>query len=161
VDVFSPEKRSDIMRRVRSVDTTPEVKVRSMLHRLGFRFRLHRKDLPGKPDIVLPKHSTVIFVHGCFWHRHPGCSRATTPATHQSYWFAKFERTVIRDFDNQSVLSSWGWNVIIVWECELRNPDALLHRLKNEITDPKAVYRQDRENQRLAAEKAGFYGEKE
>ena len=125
MDTFSPGKRSDIMRRVRSVNTAPEIKVRSLLHRLGFRFRLHRKDLPGNPDIVLPKHSAVIFVHGCFWHRHPGCSRTTTPASHRDYWLPKFSRTVERDFKNQEQLRSSGWKVVVVWECELKNLDIL------------------------------------
>ena len=118
------------MRRVRSVNTAPEIKVRSLLHRLGFRFRLHRKDLPGNPDIVLPKHSAVIFVHGCFWHRHPGCSRATTPASHRDYWLPKFSRTVERDFKNQEQLRSSGWKVVVVWECELKNLDILADRLQ-------------------------------
>ncbi len=122
------------MRRVRSTDTTPERKVRSLLYRLGFRFRLHRKDLPGKPDIALPKHSTVIFVHGCFWHRHPGCPHATTPVTHQDYWLPKFKRTVERDKRNQRELRELGWKVIIVWECELRNLDRLAQRLASAIT---------------------------
>lgn len=120
MDTFSPEERSDIMRRVRSTDTTPERKVRSLLHKLGFRFRLHRSDLPGKPDIVLPKRRTVIFVHGCFWHRHPGCSRATTPASNQEYWLPKFRRTMERDAKNQDELRRQGWNVIVVWECEVK-----------------------------------------
>jgi DNA mismatch endonuclease, patch repair protein len=121
------------MRRVHSENTTPEKKVRSLLHKLGFRFRLHRKDLPGNPDILLPRHRTAIFVHGCFWHRHPGCSRASTPATNQNYWLPKFNRTVKRDLKNQCDLQCSGWNVIIVWECELRDLDLLSKRLKNEI----------------------------
>jgi DNA mismatch endonuclease (patch repair protein) len=121
LDTFSPGKRSDIMRRVRSTDTTPERKVRSLLHKLGFRFRLQRRDLPGKPDIVLPKRRTVIFVHGCFWHRHPGCSRATTPSSSQEYWLPKFRRTIERDKKNQDELRRQGWNVIVVWECEVKH----------------------------------------
>ena len=121
MDTFSPEKRSDIMRRVRSTDTTPEKKVRSLLHKLGFRFRLHRSDLPGKPDIVLPKHRAVVFVHGCFWHRHQGCPHATTPASRQEYWLPKFKRTVERDKKNQEELRQKGWNVIVVWECETKD----------------------------------------
>lgn len=118
------------MKLVRSRDTTPEKMVRSILHRLGLRFRLHRKDLPGNPDIVLPKYSTVVFVHGCFWHRHPGCRRATTPAVNQDYWLAKFDRTVERDKKNMNELRKRGWQVVVVWECELRNPDRLANRLK-------------------------------
>jgi DNA mismatch endonuclease (patch repair protein) len=125
MDTFSSEKRSEIMRRVKSSDTTPEKRVRSLLHKLGFRFRLHRKDLPGKPDIVLPKSHTVIFVHGCFWHRHQGCPNATTPATRQEYWLPKFARTVERDKKNQEELRQKGWNVAVVWECETKNASKL------------------------------------
>jgi len=121
VDTFPPEKRSDIMRRVHSTDTTPERKIRSLLHMLGYRFRIHRLDLPGKPDIVLPKHRTVVFVHGCFWHRHQGCPHATTPTSRQEYWLPKFRRTVDRDLKNQEELQERGWNVVIVWECETKD----------------------------------------
>lgn len=121
------------MQLVRSTDTNPEKIVRSLLHRLGFRFRLHRKDLPGKPDIVLPKYSTVIFVHGCFWHRHAGCSRASTPATNQEYWLNKFDRTVKRDKKNVKELQRQGWRVVTIWECELRNLARLENRLKSAI----------------------------
>ncbi len=133
MDTFSQEKRSAIMQLVRSTDTNPEKIVRSLLHRLGFRFRLHRKDLPGKPDIVLPKYSTVIFVHGCFWHRHAGCSRASTPATNQEYWLNKFDRTVKRDKKNVKELQRQGWRVVTIWECELRNLARLENRLKSAI----------------------------
>ncbi len=109
------------MRRVRSTDTTPEKAVRSLLHRLGFRFRLHRRDLPGNPDIVLPKYRTVIFVHGCFWHRHIDCNRASTPTSRREYWLPKFQRTVDRDRCNQEELRRTGWHVIVIWECELKN----------------------------------------
>jgi len=109
------------MRRVRSTDTTPEMRVRSLLHKLGFRFRLHRSDIPGKPDIVLPKHHAVVFVHGCFWHRHQGCPQATTPASRQEYWLPKFSRTVARDRRNQEELRQKGWNVIVIWECETKD----------------------------------------
>jgi len=133
LDTFPPEKRSDIMRRVRSADTMPERKVRSLLHKLGFRFRLHQNDLPGKPDIVLPKHRTVIFVHGCFWHRHQGCPRATTPASRQEYWLPKFSRTVERDRKNQEELQRQGWNIIVVWECETKNLTLLALQLVKHI----------------------------
>jgi len=117
------------MRRVRSADTTPEKRVRALLQKLGFRFRLHRSDLPGKPDIVLPKHNTVIFVHGCFWHRHPGCNRATTPATHQEYWLPKFARTIKSDGETVKELRRQGWNVAIVWECETKDASRLTAEL--------------------------------
>jgi DNA mismatch endonuclease (patch repair protein) len=106
------------MRRVRSTDTTPEKRVRSLLHKLGYRFRLYRSTLPGKPDIILPKHRVVIFVHGCFWHRHQGCPHATTPASRQEYWLPKFKRTVERDKKNEEELCRSGWNVTVIWECE-------------------------------------------
>jgi len=129
MDTISPEKRSWTMAQVKGRDTRPELIVRSLLHRLGFRFRVQRKDLPGKPDIVLPKHKTVVFVHGCFWHRHPGCKRASTPADNFQYWRAKFSRTVTRDATHQAALEQSGWRVLVVWECELRDMEALARRL--------------------------------
>lgn len=130
MDTFSREERSEIMRRVRAENTTPERAVRSLLHRMGYRFRLHARALPGAPDIVLPKYKTVVFVHGCFWHRHQNCSRASMPASNQSYWKTKFERTVSRDKSNQARLRRLGWRVVLVWECELKNPDRLRARLR-------------------------------
>jgi len=157
LDTFSPEKRSEIMRRVRSTNTTPERKVRSLLHRLGFRFRLHRQDLPGKPDIVLPKHSSIVFVNGCFWHRHSGCSHATTPASNRKYWLPKFKRTLERDQNNKRALRRLGWNVIVVWECELRELDRLAVRLMNDVTAPKGPYSQDFPTILMAAETQETY----
>ena len=119
MDHLSSEKRSWNMSRIRSKNTKPEMHVRSALHRAGYRFRLHVKDLPGKPDIVLPKYKTVIFVHGCFWHRHKGCSRATMPSSNQEYWKQKFKQNVERDKREQAELKKLGWNVIVVWECEV------------------------------------------
>lgn len=107
------------MSRIKSKDTAPEMRVRSALHRAGYRFRLHVKDLPGKPDIVLPKYKTVIFVHGCFWHRHKGCSNATMPSTNQAFWKEKFKRNVERDKREQAELNKLGWKVLVVWECEV------------------------------------------
>lgn len=157
MDTFSPEQRSEIMRRVRSTNTVPERKVRSLLHRLGFRFRLHRKDLPGKPDIVLPKYSSIVFVHGCFWHRHAGCINATTPASNQKYWLPKFKRTLERDQKNQMELNRLGWNVIVVWECELRELDRLAVRLMNDITYPRRPYALDLPSNLMAAETQETY----
>lgn len=145
------------MRLVRSKDTKPEIKVRSLLHRLGFRFRLHRKDLPGNPDIVLPKYFTVIFVHGCFWHRHKGCKEASMPATRQDYWIPKFKRTVERDKRNQKELRRLGWNVIVLWECELKDINQLAGRLLDEITSPKLHYSQNLADFKMAAETQGQY----
>lgn len=149
------------MRRVRSTNTTPERKVRSLLHHLGFRFRLHRKDLPGKPDIVLPKYSTVVFVHGCFWHRHTGCPRASTPATHQDYWLPKFKRTEKRDQENQKELHRRGWNVIVIWECELGEINLLAERLTRAITVSQCLYAQDFPIAQMVAEALESYQGKE
>ena len=130
------------MSRIRSKDTTPEKTVRSLLHGMGFRFRLqgkvasrlhHKGRLPGNPDMVLAKYRTVIFVHGCFWHRHEGCKYATTPGTRTDWWKAKFARNVQRDRRGQAELRSLNWQVIIVWECELRDPTALAERLDHAI----------------------------
>ena len=100
-----------------------------MLHRLGYRFRLQRRDLPGSPDIVLPRHQTAVFVHGCFWHRHPGCRYTTTPKTRADFWARKFEQNVDRDHRKEQQLREMGWSVVVVWECELRNPSSLTERL--------------------------------
>jgi len=134
-DVFPKEKRSWIMSRVRSRDTAPEMVVRSCIHRMGFRFRLHRRDLPGNPDIVLPRHGKVIFVHGCFWHGHQGCSRSTRPTTNTSFWDEKLEANIERDKRSQRELRREGWKSLIVWECETRNPEKLLRKLERFLHD--------------------------
>ena len=122
------EQRSRNMSAIKSKNTKPEIKVREILHSMGYRFRLHRKDLPGSPDIVLPKYKTVIFVHGCFWHRHENCKYASTPKTRQEFWEAKFRENINRDKLNQENLSSKGWKIIIVWECEIKDKDFNLNR---------------------------------
>lgn len=128
VDKISKEHRSWNMSRIRSKDTKPEIVVRKLLHRLGYRFRLHGKVskrlyksgvLPGKPDIVLAKYKTVIFVHGCFWHRHENCKRATTPKSRTKFWVSKLTKNKERDEENQRILNELGWKVIIIWECEV------------------------------------------
>ena len=122
------------MSQIRGKDTKPEILLRSLLHRRGFRFRLHAPGLPGTPDIVLPKYRTVIFVHGCFWHRHEGCSNATMPKTRTDFWTEKFRRTVERDQEKQAQLERAGWRVLTVWECELKsNPSETSQILKNQI----------------------------
>ena len=121
--------RSRNMAAIRGKDTGPELAVRRILHAMGLRFRLHRKDLPGRPDIVLPKHRTVVFVHGCFWHRHEDCRYTTTPKTRQEFWESKFAANVERDSRNRTDLRQLGWRVIVVWECELRQPSDLKERL--------------------------------
>ena len=128
-DVPIDAARSALMRRVRSKDTTPELVVRRAAHSLGYRFRLHRRDLPGTPDLTFPRLRKTIFVHGCFWHRHPGCSRTTTPATRADYWREKFEQNVARDRRNVAMLRALGWDVLVVWECETFDRVALLGTL--------------------------------
>ena len=118
MDRISGEHRSWNMSRIKSSNTKPEIIVRSLLHNMGYRFRLHRKDLPGKPDIVLPKYKSVIFVHGCFWHRHKGCKNAASPKTKKTFWREKFKANVERDRKVQKELNSMGWSIQIIWECE-------------------------------------------
>ena len=125
------EQRSRNMSAIKSKNTKPEIAVRKVLHSMGYRFRLHGKDLPGSPDIVLPKYKTVIFVHGCFWHRHENCKYASTPKTREEFWESKFKENVIRDKSNQKKLSAIGWKIIIVWECEIKDKNLLIKdRLK-------------------------------
>jgi DNA mismatch endonuclease (patch repair protein) len=130
MDIFKKEKRSAIMSRVRSSNTNPEIRVRKILHRLGYRFRLHRRDLPGTPDIVLPAYDSVILVHGCFWHRHDGCRDSSMPTTRIRFWKKKFAENVTRDSKKTAALQSLGWKVLIVWECELRDEGVLAGKLK-------------------------------
>lgn len=120
-DMFTPDYRSALMARIGPKDSVAELVTRGLLHRLGYRFRLHRRDLPGRPDIVFPSRRKVIFLHGCFWHRHPGCRRASNPKSRQDYWLPKFERTVARDARSVVALNTLGWDVLTVWECETRN----------------------------------------
>jgi DNA mismatch endonuclease (patch repair protein) len=119
MDIWSKEKRSYVMSRIRSWDTSPEIKVRSILHQMGFRFRLHVKILPGQPDIVFPKYRKVVFVHGCFWHLHKGCRDGTIPKTDHEKWKAKLQRNVERDKAHIKELRRKGWKVLVLWECEI------------------------------------------
>lgn len=125
------------MGRIRAKDTRPELRVRSLLHRNGYRFRLHAPDLPGCPDIVFRRRRKVVFVHGCFWHRHPGCPRATFPSTRVDYWRLKFERNCVRDAAVKSALRELGWDILIVWECEVRGVDELFGRLQWFLGPPR------------------------
>ena len=125
VDIVDKRRRSEIMSRIRSQDTAPELIVRRIAHRLGFRFRLHRKTLPGSPDLVFPKHRLAVFVNGCFWHRHEGCSNCTTPKTRPEFWERKFHGNVERDHRNCERLAQLGWRTLVIWECEIENPDRL------------------------------------
>lgn len=121
------------MSRVRGRDTHAEISVRRLLHGMGYRFRLHCAELPGRPDIVLPRFRTVVFVHGCFWHRHRSCKKATTPSTNQRFWHDKFEANVKRDRRNVCRLRRMGWKVIVVWECEVRDDERLRARLERRL----------------------------
>ena len=133
MDRLTKQHRSWNMSRIRGKDTKPEMRVRSLLHRMGFRFRLHRKDLPGKPDIVLPAYETVIFVHGCFWHRHPSCRFAYTPKSRVDFWQAKFRRNVERHQEVEAELEELGWRVVVIWECETSSEEQLQQRLYDEL----------------------------
>ncbi len=119
------------MKKVKGKNTKPEILIRSMLHRMGYRFRLHRKDLPGNPDIVLPKYKKVIFVHGCFWHGHQGCKRASLPATNRQYWVNKIKKNKVRDAENMKKLKESGWTPLILWTCRLKNRE----KIKKELVD--------------------------
>lgn len=129
VDRITAAHRSWNMSRIRGRDTKPEIRVRSILHRMGYRFRICRADLPGRPDIVLPKHRTVVFVHGCFWHRHKGCRFAYTPKSRPEFWSRKFEANVKRDRVVNKQLRRLGWKVVTIWSCALSNPEALRESL--------------------------------
>jgi DNA mismatch endonuclease, patch repair protein len=129
-DKISAERRSANMRRIRSKDTSPEIALRSLVHRLGYRFRLHRKDLPGKPDLVFPSRRKVIFVHGCFWHQHAGCKEGRVPGSRREYWEPKLRRNQERDAASQASLKGQGWRSLTVWECELKDTPSVLKRVK-------------------------------
>ena len=129
-DVYGAEKRSAVMRRVRAKDTTPEKTVRRLLTGLGARYRLHRKDLPGKPDIVMPGRRLALFVHGCFWHGHDCARGARVPKANRDYWTAKVARNRARDVAAREALTASGWRVETLWECELKDEDAVAARLK-------------------------------
>lgn len=129
MDIVSREKRSRMMSGIRGKDTRPELLVRSTAHRLGLRFRLHVKELPGRPDLVFPRYRTALFVHGCFWHRHD-CALAAVPSTRSDFWLAKFAANVERDRRSKAALESQGWRVLEIWECETRRPELVEKRLR-------------------------------
>jgi len=128
-DVYSPQKRSAVMRRVKGKDTAPELKVRKALTSLGARYRLHRKDLPGSPDIVLPGRKVALFVHGCFWHGHDCARGSRVPKQNREYWVSKVDRNRARDAKSLEALTALGWRVETVWECDLKSPSSLTDRL--------------------------------
>lgn len=129
MDVFSKTKRSQIMSRIGGKNTKPEIAVRSLLHKLGYRFRLHRNDLPGRPDIILPKYKKVIFVHGCFWHGHTDCSRSKRPTTNMEFWREKLDKNIERDKATVKDLKQLGWGVLTVWTCEVKETKKLKNKL--------------------------------
>ena len=130
MDKLTPERRSWNMGRIRSSNTKPELIVRSLLHHMGYRFRLHRKDLPGTPDIVLPRHKAVVFVHGCFWHRHKDCKYAYSPKSRVDFWQAKFTANVERDKRAVQELTELGWRVFTLWECDIKSSDSVVDQLQ-------------------------------
>lgn len=136
VDHLSPARRSLNMSRITSRDTRPEMIVRRLCHRMGYRFRLHNSKLPGKPDIVFRSRKAVIFVHGCFWHQHTGCRRATIPKSRPEYWMPKLQRNRDRDETNRAALISAGWNVLVVWECDTRDEGQLADTIRNFLGPP-------------------------
>ena len=129
MDTVSPQRRSEIMAKVRSKDSGPELLVRKTAFALGYRYRLHRRDLPGCPDLVFPARRKVIFVHGCFWHRHARCKLARMPKSRLEFWTAKLESNRKRDLRSQRALRLAGWQVLILWECQLGDPDRLRDRI--------------------------------
>jgi DNA mismatch endonuclease (patch repair protein) len=135
-DCLTPEARSALMARIRGRDTAPEIRLRALLHAMGYRFRIHRADLPGTPDVVLPGRGKVVFLHGCFWHRHAGCRHATVPRTRAEFWEAKFARKIARDRRVRRALNRAGWSVGIVWECALRDEAGLTRRLERFLGPP-------------------------
>ncbi len=134
-DVFTKEKRSWIMSRIKGRDTKPEILVRSIVHRMGFRFRLHQRELPGNPDIVLARHGKVIFVHGCFWHGHKRCPRSKRPETNTSFWNKKLDGNIERDKRLRKELRRMGWKMLIIWQCETLKPEKLLKKLERFLYD--------------------------
>ncbi len=135
-DTVSPEIRSQVMARVKSKGMKPEMTVRRLVHGLGYRYRLHRADLPGRPDLVFPARRKVLFVNGCFWHRHDGCPRVRIPATNRDYWLAKLESNYLRDTRNIRSLEEQGWDVLTVWECQLRDLPSSTKRLVSFLEAP-------------------------
>ena len=134
VDRIDKQVRSANMSRIRSKDTKPELKVRKILHKLGYRFRLHRKDIPGRPDIVLPKHKTVVFVNGCFWHRHSGC-KSYNPKSKVEFWQGKFKDNQARDKIIKQQLSDLGWRQLVIWECETKDKSRVQNILRDFLSD--------------------------
>jgi len=138
VDRLSPQRRSWLMSRVRGKNTSPEMRVRRAAHGLGLRFRLHPTNLPGKPDLVFPKYNQILFVHGCYWHRHPGCPKASAPSS--PFWRQKFRTNVARDIRVTKQLRKLGWRVAVIWECETKDPVRLARRIEGIVLRKKERY---------------------
>ena len=128
-DIVDSQRRSEMMAGIKGRDTGPERIVRRIAHGLGFRYRLHRKDLPGRPDLVFPRHRLAVFVHGCFWHRHNGCRYAYTPKSRVMFWMEKFAGNVTRDRRNEEALRNLGWRVLVIWECETKDEEHIERKL--------------------------------
>lgn len=137
IDIVDRKRRSEMMAGIHGRDTTPELAVRRIAHRMGLRFRLHRRGLPGRPDLVFPKHRLAVFVHGCFWHRHQGCRYAYMPKSRVAFWTEKFAVNVARDTRQEAELRTLGWRTLVIWECETRDEVTIVHRLA-ECTGNKA-----------------------
>lgn len=131
-DTVTPKRRSEIMANIKAKDMKPEIAVRRLTHAMGYRYRLHRKDLPGKPDLVFPSRRKVIFVHGCFWHQHddPACKITRQPQSNQHYWLPKLEQNVARDARHQSRLAELGWDVLVIWECDIEAGSRVTDRIQ-------------------------------
>jgi DNA mismatch endonuclease (patch repair protein) len=160
MDKLSKEHRSWNMSRIPGENTSPELLVRSLLHRSGFRFRVHRRDLPGSPDVVLPRHRVVVFVHGCFWHRHSRCRLASMPKSRQEFWKSKFLDNVRRDRRVVSQLKKLGWRVIVIWECQTRDPlrlAKLIRRVLPPVTKRRTI---DDQTDDRSAKGRGTWGAK-
>ena len=128
-DIYDSKRRSELMAGIRSRGTAPELAVRRIAHGMGLRFRLHRKDLPGRPDLVFPKYRLAVFVHGCFWHRHQGCRHASTPKSRAAFWIEKFAANVARDARQEAALKALGWQVLVIWQCETKDEAAVARKL--------------------------------
>lgn len=138
VDILTPEKRSELMGRIRGADTKPELFVRRALHALGYRFRTHSRELPGRPDLVFSRRRALIFVHGCFWHRH-GCKKTYVPKSRRKFWETKFAENVARDKRVQKLLAEAGWRILLVWECEVESDETTIDRIVDFLGAPRSA----------------------
>ena len=151
-DIVDTKRRSEMMARIRGRDTAPELSVRRIAHRMGLRFRLYRNDLPGRPDLVFPKHRLAVFVHGCFWHRHEGCRNASTPKSRIAFWTGKFAANVDRDARQEAALRTLDWWVLVIWECETKDPTVVERKLAVMVHDNGAAPKRE-STARVAIEK--------